>query len=197
MPLRTVLFTLAFFTHGLCWIPANLSASTPACDSTAILLDTSSVTVEIDCTPLSVDDEEVDVWYTLYSINGDTVVVIDPGTILISGAGSAIDSVSTSDLFDMIIEALVIKLVENSVIPSSGDCGSPGMTKVFIPNCVFRTGSGSGTSFTPVDICDQSIREVQHCLVNGVASVSISSTGNCGECAYGEWTCGGGGVGFQ
>lgn len=153
--------------------------------------------MEIDCTPLSVDDEEVDVWYTLYSINGDTVITIDPGTILISGAGSAIDSVSTSELFDMITAALVVELVEDSVISSSGDCGSPAMTSVFIPNCVFRTGSGSGTLFTSVDQCQQSIREVKHCLVGGVASASVTSTESCQECEYGETTCGGGGVGLQ
>ena len=165
----------------------------PDCDSTSILQDSGAITVDIDCTPndnVNNADTEVSVTYVQFLLNSDTVIVVDPEGIEFSGPCTGLDTYPLSDLFDEIAEAAVIDAIESGKVASSSNCSSPSHIDVYIPTCVTTTGSGSSTAYTNVDDCDQSIRDVEHCLVSSVGSAGVRGTTSCTtSCSTGESTC--------
>lgn len=171
----------------------------PDCDSSAVFLDSGTVVIEVTYnTGQGTSSSTTGLEYTKFYISGDTVIVIDPESTEFSGICPELDDYSTEALFEQITTKVVRVLVEDLDIPSSANCTQPSTTIVMIPTCVLRTGSGAATTFTNVNPCDQSMRTVEHCLINGVASAGIVSTSNCTSCSTGEATCsGGGGSGLQ
>lgn len=110
--------------------------------------------------------------------------IFDPSTIKYSGIDcSAIDSISTLRLFDMIGQSIVAQGIQMGLTDCSPDCDNPtSITRVYSSSCVQRVGSGCNTRFYCCDNTSFCERNYVACCPDGVGSpiiklLSVASSG--------------------
>lgn len=111
------------------------------------------------------------VWRTS---TGNTDYGVDVSSIRVaSGDGTALDGVSTLQLFDMIAQSAVSTGISLGFALCHPVCTDAANSSVFSSACVTRTGSGLSTRFTPLDGSGNCVRSFSVCCPVGPATPSI------------------------
>lgn len=119
---------------------------------------------------------------------------IDPGTIRFQGDAAVINSLSTSQVFDLIATTTVSNGVAIGTTPCPTSCTTPSYATVVQPSCISRSGSGESTRF---DACYSSgccRRTYSVCCPNGPGSPQVVLVNSQGTTCLGmgggcESTC--------
>lgn len=118
---------------------------------------------------------------------GQTNYYINPASISFSGDGTAVDAMTTLQVFDLIATATVSQGISLGATPCPSSCGTPSYATVVQPSCVNRTGSGTSTSFGSCPSPGCCIRTYSVCCPNGQGSpvVTLISSQSSGCSAMG------------
>lgn len=114
-------------------------------------------------------------------------ISVDPSTIVFSGDGSVIDSLTVQAIFDLISRTSIAQGIARGQIPCTVNCGVT--IPVYLPACVRRQGTGTATQLISCDPNSCCKRNYSICCPDGSAfplieQVSSTSPG-CGNAGPG------------
>lgn len=163
-------------------------AQTPPCLEADTVVDTVQLQLSLSTTEHLVWD-----FYLGRAASGRMEYAINPASIKFSGSCSNLNTMSTSQIFDMIATATVSQGVGLGFTTCPSSCTSPSITKVFVPGCVHRSGSDADTRFEPCPSTPCCVRTYSVCCPNGTGSPVItllsSQSSSCTPSSYCESTC--------
>jgi hypothetical protein len=165
-------------------------AQTPACSDSETVVDTTHVELSFSTTTSRTIAWEVVIER---ASSGRIDAVINPTSIKFSGDCSGLNTMPTSQIFDVIAMATVSQEVGSGYMTCSASCASPTITKIYLPACVHRAGTDADTHFESCSPNSCCTRTYSVCCPNGTGSpvitlISSQSTG-CTPNSYCESTC--------
>ena len=179
------IFTLTLFASGA-FLPV-WGTPLPECDPNAVTLDT--IVLVTDVGGLLSVDEEVEVEWIVISVgiaSGDTVLMLDPESVRFNDTTTApVDTLTPARLLDHLALESVRQAVDSGTITTSGN---PTEIEVYIPTCVYISGSGGMMTYTNVSECTQGIRAIRYANPQGVFDGKIYATAGETSCTTGVAT---------
>jgi hypothetical protein len=114
--------------------------------ATATIEASSCSSTDFDLSSVAADNCHIQSEICVFrTASGGYDYVIDPSSILFGATCGMVDSMSATQLFDLIAEAAVT----TAMAIGKGPCSAvPTNVQVLAPTCVVRSGSGSATQFT-------------------------------------------------
>jgi len=178
-------FTLTFLA-SVAFLPV-WGNPLPECDPSAVALDT--IVLVTDVGGLLSVDEEVEVEWIVISVgmaSGDTVLMLDPESVRFSDTTTApVDTLTPARLFDHLALTSVRMAVDSGAITTSENPANPAEIEVYIPTCVYISGSGGMTTYTNVSNCTQGIRYIRYANPQGTFDGKIYATAGETSCTTG------------
>lgn len=166
---RALLASLALlFCSVSCWAQSN-----PCSEPGSTVIDT--VEMQITVPPSGQTQAGTWIWEFLIerTSSGQTNYVINASSISFKGDATVANSMSTTQIFNMIATATVSHGVAVGFTGCPPTCDKPSYATVVQPSCVQRSGSGESTHFEPCPSPGCCIRTYSVCCPNGPGSPQI------------------------
>jgi len=171
---RALLAFLALLFHAVsCW-----AQSTPCTEPGSTVIDT--LEMELTLPPSGQHQSVSTAWELLVerTSSGQTNYVINASSIRFTGDATVVNSMSTTQIFNLIATATVSQGVAVGFTGCPPTCDKPSYATVVQPSCVERTGSGDSTHFEPCPSPGCCIRTYSVCCPNGPGSPQIVLIGS-------------------
>lgn len=167
------------------------SVAEPVIADTAVVVDSSSVSSGVSFRTKGKSNGQITLDICIWRTATGITYSIPLNSIRFSGDGSAIDSMSTATLFDLMAQAAIGQGFAEGYSTCPQVCGS-GFVHVVLPACVRRLGKGLDTKFescVPGACCD---RTYSLCCPNGGTAPYVELVGASGaDCPAGDAANGG------
>lgn len=167
------------------------SIDDPAVADTTVAVDSSSADTSISYRAKGKSNGQITLDICIWRTETGITYSIPLNSIRFSGEGSAIDSMPTATLFDLLAQAAIGQGLAAGYSTCPRVCGT-GFVHVVLPACVRRSGKGLDTKFescVPDACCD---RTYSICCPDGGTTPYIELVGAAGaDCPAGDAANGG------